>query len=86
MTAMTAQDSQDLDTTPRWISAVLWTGLAIVVASFLALIGVLISYFAGITPATWLFWLSLLAFPTGFIFLLIALVGNVLIRRKRQHA
>lgn|SRR5699024_7458130 len=83
---MTTQKSQNLDVPPAWISAVLWVGVAIVIASFLALIGVLVYYFAGVTPATWLFWLALLAFPTGFILMLIALVGNVFVRRKRQHA
>ena len=86
MTPMTAQHSRNLDATPAWISTLVWLGAAIVVISFLALIGVLIYYFVGVTPATWLFWLALLAFPTGFIFLLIALVGNILVRRKRQRA
>ena len=83
---MTTQKSQILDVTPSWITAVLWIGVAIVVVSFLALIGVLVYYFTGVTPATWLFWLALLAFPTGFILMLVALVGNVFVRRKRQHA
>ena len=83
---MTTQKSQNLDATPAWIAAALWIGVAIVVVSFLALIGVLVYYFAGVTPATWLFWLALLAFPTGFILMLVALVGNVFLRRKRQHA
>jgi len=83
---MTAQQSQDLDTTPTWISTVLWVGVSIVVISFLALIGVLVYYFAGVTPATWLFWLALFAFPTGFILLLVALVGNIWVRRKHQRA
>lgn len=86
ITAMTAQQSQNLDATPAWISAVLWLGVSTVVISFLALIGVLVYYFAGATPATWLFWLALLAFPTGFIFMLIALIGNVFTRRRRQRA
>ncbi len=64
----------------------LWLGVSTVVISFLALIGVLVYYFAGATPATWLFWLALLAFPTGFIFMLIALIGNVFTRRRRQRA
>ena len=83
---MTTQKSSNLDATPAWISAILWIGVAIVVASFLALIGVLVYYFVGMTPATWLFWLALLAFPTGFILMLVALVGNVFVRRKRQRA
>ncbi len=86
MTPMTTQKSSNLDATPAWIAAVLWSGAAIVVVSFLALIGVLVYYFAGVTPATWLFWLALLAFPTGFILMLVALVGNVFVRRKRQQA
>ncbi len=86
MTPMTAQHSRDLDATPAWISILIWLGAAIVVVSFLALIGVLVYYFVGATPATWLFWLALLAFPTGFILLLIALLGNILVRRKRQRA
>lgn len=86
MAAMTAQQSRNLDATPAWITALVWVGVAIVVVSFLALIGVLVYYFMGVTPATWLFWLALLAFPTGFIFLLIALLGNILVRRKRQRA
>lgn len=81
---MTTHESENIDATPVWISVVLWIGVATVVASFLALIGVLVYYFAGVTPATWLFWMALLAFPTGFIFLLIALVGNVIQRRTRQ--
>ena len=83
---MTAQQAQYLDATPAWISAVLWLGVSTVVISFLALIGVLVYYFAGATPATWLFWLALLAFPTGFIFMLIALIGNMFTRRRRQRA
>lgn len=83
---MTAQQSQDVDTTPTWISTVLWLGVSIVVISFLALIGVLVYYFAGVTPATWLFWLALFAFPTGFILLLVALLGNIWVRRKHQRA
>jgi FtsH-binding integral membrane protein len=83
---MTAQQPQDLDTTPTWISTVLWLGVSIVVISFLALIGVLVYYFAGVTPATWLFWLALFAFPTGFILLLVALLGNIWVRRKHQRA
>ncbi|HEY4536063.1 MAG TPA: hypothetical protein VIG71_08855 [Enteractinococcus sp.] len=83
---MTTPKSQNLDATPAWISAILWLGVGIVIASFLALIGVLVYYFAGVTPATWLFWLALLAFPTGFIFMLVALVGKVFVRRKRQHS
>ena len=83
---MTTPKSPNLDATPAWISAILWLGVGIVIASFLALLGVLVYYFAGMTPATWLFWLALLAFPTGFIFMLIALVGNVFVRRKRQHS
>ena len=85
MTPMTRQDSQNLDATP-WIRLVLWLGVSTVVISFLALIGVLVYYFAGATPATWLFWLALFAFPTGFILLLIALIGNVFVRRKQQRA
>ncbi|HEY4558756.1 MAG TPA: hypothetical protein VIG82_11245 [Enteractinococcus sp.] len=83
---MTAQKSHDLDAMPAWITAVLWCGVGIVVISFLALIGVLVYYFVGVTPATWLFWLALFAFPTGFILLLVALVGNIFVRRKRQRA
>lgn len=83
---MTTQDHNNLDATPAWISAVLWIGVAIVVISFLALGGVLAYYFAGVTPAIWLFWLALLAFPTGFIFILVALVGNILVRRRRQRS
>lgn len=83
---MTTENSKNLDATPFWITTVLWLGVAIVVVSFLALIGVLVYYFAGVTPATWLFWLALLAFPTGFILLLIALIGNVFVRRARQRA
>lgn len=86
ITPMTTPKSQNLDATPTWISAILWLGVAIVVISFLALIGVLVYYFTGTTPATWLFWLALLAFPTGFILMLVALVGNVYVRRKRQRA
>ena len=85
MTAMTAQKSQNLDAMPAWITTVLWLGVSIVVISFLALIGVLVYYFVGVTPATWLFWLALFAFPTGFILLLVALIGNILVRRKRQR-
>lgn len=85
MTAMTAQQSQNLDATPAWITTVLWFGVSIVVISFLALIGVLVYYFVGVTPATWLFWLALFAFPTGFMLLLVALLGNILVRRKRQR-
>lgn len=65
---------------------VLWLGVSTVVISFLALIGVLVYYFMGVTPATWLFWLALFAFPTGFILLLVALIGNIFVRRKRQRA
>ena len=83
---MTTHATADLDTTPLWIRAVLWVGVASVVISFLALIGVLVYYFAGVTPATWLFWLALFAFPTGFILLLVALIGNVFVRRQRQRA
>lgn len=83
---MTTQESQNLDAMPAWITTVLWTGVSIVVVSFLALVGVLVYYFVGVTPATWLFWLALLAFPTGFLLILLALVGNIIIRRKRQHA
>lgn len=86
MTTMTTQDSRNLDASPAWITTVLWAGAGIVVVSFLALIGVLVYYFAGVTPAVWLFWLALLAFPAGFILMLIALLGNILVRRKRQHA
>lgn len=83
---MTAYEHKSLDTTPVWITTVLWTGVAIVIVSFLALVGVLAYYFAGVTPAIWLFWLALLAFPTGFLLILVALVGNILVRRKRQHS
>ena len=85
MTPMTRQDSQNLDATPPWIRVVLWLGVSTVVISFLALIGVLVYYFMGVTPATWLFWLALFAFPTGFILLLVALIGNIFVRRKRQR-
>ena len=85
MTAMTAQKPQNLDATPAWITTILWLGVSIVVISFLALIGVLVYYFVGVTPATSLFWLALFAFPTGFILLLVALIGNILVRRKRQR-
>ncbi len=83
---MTPDEHKSLDAMPSWINAVLWSGVAIVVISFLAVVGVLVYYFTGATPTTWLFWLALLAFPTGFIFLLVALVGNVIVRRKRQHS
>ena len=83
---MTTQENRNLDAMPAWITTVLWIGVSIVVISFLALIGVLAYYFAGVTPAIWLFWLALLAFPTGFLLLLVSLVGNILVRRKRQHA
>lgn len=79
-------DHTNLDATPAWITTILWAGVAIVVVSFLALIGVLSYYFAGVTPATWLFWIALLAFPTGFLVLLAALVGNIMIRRGRQRS
>ncbi|WP_022871537.1 hypothetical protein [Yaniella halotolerans] len=83
---MTTYDHKNLDVTPLWISTVLWLGVSIVVVSFLALVGVLIYYFAGVTPAIWLFWLALLAFPTGFILLLVALLGNIMVRRRRQRS
>lgn len=83
---MTPAERKNLDATPSWINAALWSGLAIVVISFVAVIGVLIYYFAGATPATWLFWMALLAFPTGFVLILFALVGNVIVRRKRQRS
>ncbi|GAA2044648.1 hypothetical protein GCM10009720_26950 [Yaniella flava] len=83
---MTTQENRNLDAMPTWITTVLWIGVSIVVISFLALIGVLAYYFAGVTPAIWLFWLALLAFPTGFLLLLVSLVGNILVRRKRQLA
>lgn len=86
MARMTTHEHKSLDTTPAWISTVLWLGVAIVVVSFLALVGVLVYYFAGVTPAIWLFWLALLAFPTGFLLILVALVGNILVRRKRQYS
>lgn len=86
MARMTTHEHKNLDTTPAWISTVLWLGVAIVVVSFLALVGVLVYYFAGVTPAIWLFWLALLAFPTGFLLILVALVGNILVRRKRQYS
>lgn len=86
MARMTTHEHKTLDTTPAWISTVLWLGVAIVVVSFLALVGVLVYYFAGVTPAIWLFWLALLAFPTGFLLILVALVGNILVRRKRQYS
>lgn len=84
--SMTTYDHKNLDVMPTWIATVLWLGVATVVVSFLALVGVLIYYFAGVTPAIWLFWLALFAFPTGFILLLIALVGNVMVRRRRQRS
>ena len=86
MPRMTAYDPKNLDVMPIWISTVLWLGVATVVASFLALVGVLVYYFADVTPAIWLFWLALLAFPTGFILILTALVGNIVVRRRRQHS
>lgn len=83
---MTTHDHTNLDVTPTWIATVLWLGVATVVVSFLALVGVLVYYFTGVTPAIWLFWLALLAFPTGFILILAALVGNIMVRRRRQHS
>lgn len=83
---MTTENHRNLDATPAWISAILWLGVSIVVVSFLALIAVLVFYFAAIAQPTWLFWLALLAFPTGFILMLVALIGNVFVRRSRQHA
>jgi len=83
---MTPDENKSLDAMPSWITAVLWSGVVIVVVSFLAVISVLGYYFADATPATWIFWLALLAFPTGFIFLLVALVSIVIVRRKRQHS
>lgn len=83
---MTTENPRNLDATPAWISAALWLGVGIVVVSFLALLAVLVFYFATVTPPTWLFWLALLAFPTGFILMLVALLGNVFVRRARQHA
>jgi len=83
---MRPDEHKSLDAMPSWINVVLWSGVAIVVTSFLAVVGVLVYYFADATPTTWLFWLALLAFPTGFIFLLVALVGNVIVRRKQQHS
>lgn len=83
---MTTYDHKNIDVTPTWIAAALWLGVAIVVVSFLALVGVLIYYFTGVTPAVWLFWLALLAFPTGFILILVALVGNIMVRRRRQRS
>lgn len=84
ITRMSAQEHKSLDATPAWITTILWLGVGIVIVSFLALVGVLVSYFAGVTPAIWLFWLALLAFPTGFVLILLALVGNIVTRRKRQ--
>lgn len=82
---MMERQNEKSQTAPAWINAVMWVGLVTVILSFLALMAVLVSYFMEVTPITWLFWSALFAFPTGFIFLLIALVGNVFVRRQRLH-
>lgn len=61
----------------------LWGGVVVTLASFVATLALLVVYFVGSTQLPALFWLALFAFPVGFALILVYLVAAALLRRRQ---
>ncbi|WBL19110.1 hypothetical protein [Citricoccus sp. NR2] len=68
---------------PFGLQVLLWVGVVMTLASFVATVALLVVYFVGTAQLPALFWLALFAFPIGFTLILLYLVIAAL-RRRRQ--
>lgn len=66
-------------------TVLMWIGVVTVLGSFVSLVVVLGYYFAAATPPVFLFWVTLFAFPIGFIFILIYIIAAVFTRRRNNR-
>lgn len=66
------------------LRVLLWVGVIVTLASFLATIALLVVYFVDAAQPPALFWLGLYAFPVGFALVLVYLVGSALHRRHHS--
>lgn len=63
--------------------AALSLGVIATAVSFIALLAILGSYFAGSVPHEGLYWLALWGFPAGFVLMCLYMVINL--RKRRAH-